>query len=280
MKPGLHEGLSNEAYHADDALSSSGLKALWSSPAWFRYSRENPSTSRVLEFGSIAHAIVLGDETVELVEIEADSWRTKAAKEAADEARARGALPMLTKEREQVEAMVEALRADSDASSVLGQPGRIEVSCFCPDPVTGIMLRCRFDKLPDAPDDGVLVVPIDYKTTVDVTRFGHSVETFGYHQSAALYEDILVGLDYCESVRFVFVAQEKTPPYFPGVFDLAPEFVELGRDMNRACIDLYAACKESNHWPGPLTGLNTIHPRGFYADAVAQRITEIREYIA
>ena len=251
---------------------------LLKSPAKFRYRLDHPEHKDVFDVGSAAHKLVLG-VGAPIVVVDADSWRTKAAKAEADEARKRGELPVLPKELEQIKGMAAALADDPDASEVLGQAGRVEVSCFWPDPVTGLMLRCRFDKLPDPPEDGVLVVPVDYKTTASLDGCAYSVEDFGYHQSAALYEDILVGLGYCEAVRFVFVAQEKSPPYFPGVFALSPEYVQLGRDMNRAAIDLWVWCNETGEWPGPFAGLNTLHPRRPYASRVSARITEIKELI-
>src|SRR5512135_3837265 len=100
-EPGIYD-LPADVYHADPvptgSLSSSGARLLLppSTPAHFRWAREHPRPSTpAMDFGRAAHRIVLGVGE-DLVEVQADSWRTKAAQQAADEARAAGKTPLLT----------------------------------------------------------------------------------------------------------------------------------------------------------------------------------------
>jgi hypothetical protein len=49
---------------------------------------------------------------------------------------------------------------------------------------------------------------------------------------------------------FVFIVQQKDPPFLVSVCQLEPEDIELGRNQNRRAVEIYAACKESGVWPG------------------------------
>src|SRR5438270_12221695 len=98
--PGVYD-LPEYVYHADPvpggSLSQSGAKKLLATcPARFRYERDHPpAPTDAMELGTAAHKLVLGIGP-DLVEVEAKDWRTKAAQEAAEVARARGAVPVLS----------------------------------------------------------------------------------------------------------------------------------------------------------------------------------------
>ena len=114
-EPGVYT-MDEADYHADPvpggSLSCSGAKKLLASPARFAYDREHPpAPTRAMEMGSAVHAheLVLGTGA-QIVVIDADNYRTKAAQEAAAAAREAGAVPLLTAEHDQVQAMAAALR--------------------------------------------------------------------------------------------------------------------------------------------------------------------------
>lgn len=162
---GLHEDLSNEAYHADKtSLSSSGARKLLppSCPAKFRYEQDNPQPpSKTFDYGNAAHKKVLGNGP-ELVIIEHDTWNTKDAKAAVAEARARGAIPLKQHEMDMVDAMADAIRKHPLAAALLDPAyGAPEQSGFWIDGPTGIRRRVRFDWLPSI-QGGRLIIP-DYK---------------------------------------------------------------------------------------------------------------------
>src|SRR3954471_5458063 len=103
-EPGVYPDIPELAYHADcvseGSLSCSGAKKLLppSCPALFKWERENPPPpKRQFDFGHAAHKLVLGVGP-ELVGVDAPDWRTNAAKAQRDEARARGAVPLLVHE--------------------------------------------------------------------------------------------------------------------------------------------------------------------------------------
>jgi len=123
-KPGIYD-ISADAYHADPviepSLSSSIAHVLLSSSpshAWQEHPRLNPAFEAEdepkFDLGTAAHGLILqGDSGVTV--IEADDWRTKAAREARDAARAAGKTPLLAKHWDDVEQMADAVERQLDA---------------------------------------------------------------------------------------------------------------------------------------------------------------------
>ncbi|WP_253649237.1 PD-(D/E)XK nuclease-like domain-containing protein [Williamsia deligens] len=172
-----------------------------------------------------------------------DDWRTKAAREARDEARAAGKVPILHA------AFLDAQRVAGavfthDLAPVLFEEGVAEQSIYAHDPETGVRLRCR----PDWLRPGVMV---DVKTTSDAGAFDRSIEKYSYFQQAAFYIDVaaLAGITVD---RFFFLAVETSAPYLIDLSLMAADssYIAIGRHLNRAAIDLYARCRKARTWPG------------------------------
>ncbi|NKU63862.1 recE [Rhodococcus hoagii] len=247
---GVYDEIPDHVYHSDKgSLSSSGARTLLNkTPAKFRHDQDNPRESTdYFDLGHAAHALVLG-YGAPIAEIEAKDWRTKKAQEARDEARAEGKTPLLTADVQRVHAMAAKLR-EHPLADVLFSEGVPERSMYWRDPETDVWLRSRPDWLPDRP--GRLLVT-DYKTasTADPRKFEKSALDYGYHQQHAWYVDGITALGVDEDPAFLFVVQEKEPPYLVSVCQLDEDAVELGRRRNREAIDLYAQCLETNTWPG------------------------------
>jgi hypothetical protein len=236
------------------SLSCSGAKRLLppNCPALFDYERRNGGRPNkdAFDFGHAAHEFVLGIGAG-IIPVDAPDWRTKAAREAKAAAYAAGLVPLLLDDMEVVKAMAEAIRAHPIAAALLNpENGKPEQALFRQDEKEGVWLRSMLDWLPDA-GDGRMIVP-DYKTTTSAApeRFRKSFADFGYHQQAAFYTDMVLALDLAEEAAFVFIAQEKSPPYLVSVFEPDAVALRIGRELNREAIDLYAACQSSGVWPG------------------------------
>jgi hypothetical protein len=251
-EPGLYD-MTNEQYHADPvpggSLSSSGAKKLIAkTPAHFKFDQDHQTHKDVFDFGTAAHSLVLeGDETG-IVEVEANDWRTKAAQEAKTKAHAEGKTPLLSKDYQQVKDMAEAIKRHPEAVLLLSD-GVAEKSGFWQHD-TGVWLRVRFDWLPNARGNGVILV--DYKTAVsaDPRKFAKSAADFGYHQQDAFYRDGAKALGISEDPGFLFVVQEKTAPYLVNIIELNEEAVNMGRALNEKAIRTYQDCKAADNWPG------------------------------
>lgn len=254
--PGVYS-IPVEAYHADPvkggSLSHSGARKLLapSCPAKFKYERDHGrKPKREYELGHAAHKLVLGVGE-ELIVIKSDNYKTKAAQQAQAEARAEGKVPVLEHEYEIVKAMAAALRADKLAAALLepgtGQP---EQSLFWRDPETGVTRRARLDWLrTNAP--GRLWV-VDYKTCTDASNdaLERAANDFGYFQQSGWYLDGVNALALGDSPRFVFVFQEKTPPYLVHVVEPTALALEAGHFYNRKALHTYAECVRTDTWPG------------------------------
>lgn len=244
-EPGIYDGISDLTYHADrNSLSSSGARALLEpgGPAKFRYGVVE--YKKDWDFGHVAHALVLGEgSAIEVLDYK--DWRTKDAKADAAAARAAGKVPILTAMYEVAKTMAEAALTHP-LGEILFASGVAEQSWYWNDPVTGVRLRCR----PDWNTGGDHPLFVDYKTTksADPAQFIKSAKDYGYHCQEPFYLDgaTELGVD----AQFYFFCQEKTAPYLPSVVQLPAEAVAEGRRLNRAAIDLYARCVETDTWPG------------------------------
>lgn len=197
FEAGVYDDMPEDAYHADPvpngSLSSTGARKLLppGCPAKYRYERDDPPERKaVFDFGAAAHSLVLG-RGKPLAWLEAEDWRTKAAKEWRDAVRAEGHLPLLRDEYNQVQAMADAIREHPLAGPLL-DAGVSEQSYFWLDQEYETWRRARLDS--SRQGSGRLIVT-DYKTTscAEPTAFARSCANYGYHQQGAWYLDAVIG---------------------------------------------------------------------------------------
>lgn len=254
--PGVYDNLPEDIYHAHStSLSCSGAKLLRppSVPAKFRYAQDHdPRPKKAWDLGKVAHRLVLGAGTT-IVVVDAADWRTNAAKEKRDEARADGKTPILAAEYKIVEEMAAAIRTHELAVALLdGEHGIPERSLFWEDAQTGVTLRARPDWLSLAPTaSGRLIVP-DYKTAKSAARpaFEKAAFDYGYFCQADWYPTGIKALGLADDVVLVFIVQETEPPYLVNLVEPSSLSLMWAAEQNRAAIDLYATCVADNHWPG------------------------------
>ncbi len=246
------DGLPNEQYQDHPALSCSGAKLLLppSCPAKFRWAQDNPpEPCNVFDIGTAAHALVLGCGNP-LYAVDADDWRSKYARDERDQARADGYTPLLRKDAVRVHAMAGALVCHPLATALLSN-GKPEQSIFWADEQTGVELRARLDWLPDAREGKRMIVP-DYKTadSAHEDAFARSAATYRYDLQIAFYTAAIraAGLD--EDPAFVFIVQEKEPPYLVNVCELDATAEGIGNRLMRQAIDIYQDCNTKDSWPG------------------------------
>ncbi|QCB97144.1 hypothetical protein E5206_09535 [Arthrobacter sp. PAMC25564] len=239
---GIFDLLSNKDYHADPALGSTSLKTLATrTPAHWKWERDNPVHKDAYDIGTLAHSLILeGDtslhEVIDVPDKLGNKWKIPA-----NEAKAKGLIPITPKEWAGIEAMRDAVMAHPLARAAF-TGHRAEQSVFWEE--DGLMLKCR----PDAWQPGVLV---DLKTTInaDPNEFGKTAHNFGYHQSAAHYIDGVKAAT-GEELPFHFVLVEKTAPYLVSVVELDWEAIDIGRGLNDRAKRIYRECVESGTWPG------------------------------
>lgn len=268
--PGIYE-IPDAEYHADPvpggSLSFSSSKRLLPpfSPAQFDYERKHPpEPTHAFDMGHAAHKLVLGIGP-QIVAVDAENWRTNAAKAKAAEAREAGAVPLLTDDYKTVIAMAEAIKAHPVAGALFrGENGIAEVSLFWKDIPSGVIRRSRLDWLPNRGPGRTIIT--DYKTAISAhpEKFAKAAMDYGYHQQHAWYQDGITALNLADDPAFVFVVQEKNPPYLISVIELDVVAVKIGRVLNRRAIDLYAHCTKAGRWPGYSEDVELVSLPGWY----------------
>ncbi|WP_280410721.1 PD-(D/E)XK nuclease-like domain-containing protein [Nocardia asiatica] len=253
---GLYRGVDDRVYHADPALSSSGARTIaMRSPRDFWEDRHNGRPpNRDLDFGHAAHRYLLGTGS-ELEIVEADSWRSDAAKAARDAAYAAGRVPLLPEEDEQAQQMAAVVLQHPLAGPLFAE-GEAELSGWWPDPETGVMLRFRADWMRRI--KGRLVI-VDYKTSkyTGLSGFNKSLGEFGYFMQQPFYIEGARVLDLDPDPDFIFVSQCKTPPYRVTVARLEREDIALGQALNRYAIRRFADCLAADDWPDDSDQIHT-----------------------
>jgi hypothetical protein len=249
----------SDAYHADPAevpsLSASIASIICSrSPAHARaaHPRLNPEHAEIQEerfdIGKAAHAILLeGQVAVEV--IEAPDWRTNAAKDARDQARANGKIPLLAKVMFEVDAMVAAAAvqlAEHGARPTLFTSGKAEQTLVWDEP-GGVVCRARLDWLRDD-----LAAIDDLKTTsrsANPEAYSKALFGVGGDIQAAMY---IRGVQELEgrTPDFRWCVIETSPPYALSVIAPGPDVLTIGRKKVEYAIDVWRRCMASGEWPG------------------------------
>lgn len=268
---GVFDDIDEADYHADhDSLSSSGARQLnRMTPYRWNWSRLQPRTDIPDHFliGTAVHTLVLGTGA-EIVEVNYDSFRGKAAGLAKRKAIAAGKTPILAKAIYDVEGMAAALMRHPIAGDLL-RGARTEVSAFAIDHVTGEMRRARADLITKRPGG---LICADVKTTESVAddKLSKSIWEYGYHEQAPWYDDTFAdaGLPFA---AFAFLFVEKSEPYEVRVIELPERATDLGRAANRRALDTWARCRKSGIWPSHTPVIHQIDlPRWAHAQEAYQ----------
>jgi hypothetical protein len=221
--------------------------------AWRSHPRspffEPISVGAAADRGSGAHALLFGGKPI--ARIEADDYRTTAAREARDKARASGQIPLLAKEADAIQAMVEPARVRF--SDLHDGPFLSEQSAVWrtgDDPAAG-WRRARIDTLSSS-----RLLIVDYKTTegaVDAFSCERRIADMGLQIQAAAYVEAVETLhpDLRGRVRFIFQWQEQKPPFaLSPPIEMTEAFMSLGRAQWAAACSLWDQALKHNAFPG------------------------------
>jgi len=253
MRTEIVLNLPDASYRAAEGLSCSELKCLAGGvPGACKAHREQAiEPTEAMIFGRLVHLAILepdlfGNGISHHERPEGMSFASKEGKAWRD---AHSDLPILGGDRysaASITGMRDSLMAMPEAAAVLNWKGDTEVSMFAGHPGTGLQLKGRCDKLSE--DDAGRPTLIDLKTTDDVGQFERTCAGLNYGIQDAYYSRLLEanGMD---TPTFLVIAVSTKPPYSVrlGVLD------DATRQRSRARVDelleLYALCKEKDHWP-------------------------------
>ncbi len=246
MKPEIIYGMPAEVYHARPEISNSGLKEFARTPAHYKYWRDNPKPpTEAMKFGTAYHMAVLEPERFAVTACVIDGNRNSTAvNEAITEAEDAGKLVLRPQEYEQIMAMRDGLFRSARACQLLN--GACEVSIFWTDADTGVRCRARLDCAQKA---GIIV---DLKSTLDAGahQFIKSITNYEYYVQAAFYSDGYAAAFGEQSKGFVFIPQEKEPPYLSAMYTLDADELVFGRKIYKERLKRYAECLSKDEWPG------------------------------
>lgn len=253
-EPGVYT-MGAEVYHADPcptpSLSSSGArKLLKQCPARYWYDRQNPpEPSDAFVLGSAAHEWLLEGETWPMRHVvlpEDHDNRTKDGRARVESIKGAGKRPVTADQWAAIREMKATLDAHPFAGAAF-RNGRPELSLFWRDERFGIWCRARPDWLPNA---GTIVA--DYKTCESAApdAIQKSIAAYAYHCQAAWYCDGIRQLGLIANPSFLFVFQEKTPPYLVTCTELDSAALEWGRRINAKAKARFSECIATNRWPG------------------------------
>lgn len=241
--------LTNRDYHAAPALSKSALDNIDVSPKYYQYKLKNPDDMKPnLIIGSARHNKLMNDEPFDSLFY---ITKTQPQKPERDEL---GREPLSQKNLELVEEMQKAWSEDALASRLIGEDCLCETSFFWTDQETGILCKSKIDLW--WPLKGLAG---DFKTTTDCgDNFMFSIEEYRYDVQAAFalegircaFEQWGVNIGGHHPTKFVFMAQEKEPPYDIGFHELGPLSLVSGEIGFRENLNTYAECIRTGVWNG------------------------------
>jgi hypothetical protein len=272
MESGIFN-LTAAQYHADPApspsLSSSIANILLDqSPvhAMLAHPRLNASYAREedsrFDLGSAAHMMLLERNEEKIVRVQADSWRTNAAKAARAQAWMNFQYPVLEHKYADIVEMVKVARAymlTTELGDIL-ETGAAEQSLLWEDSASGgnptpFWCRARPDMM--TPD-----VTLDYKSTASASPefIARQIGRMGYDLQAEFYvrgRKATVG----HEVPFVLLFQEITRPYACSLVSLSNAYREVGKLKVARAMTVWDKCLSTGVWPGYTPKILYVEPK-------------------
>ncbi len=274
-------------YHSDTGhsgriyLSNSIAKILLNqSPlhAWMAHPRLNPNwqadDDSKFSIGTAAHALLLEGTNARIAVIDADDWRTKAAKEARDEAFKNRLTPILRKHNNAVIRMVEAAKSYIRQTEIAGilERGKPEITMRWQEGELWFKSRPDFFT-----DDGLIM--LDYKTTEDASpdAFSRQISRMGYDFQAEFYKRGAAANGY-ENVTFLILAQETEYPHACSLHAIHESLQEYARMRVERAIAIWRDCLTRNHWPAYPTQICTAMATNWQLAEMERMINETGDW--
>ncbi len=251
IEEGIYKELSNDDYHKDKAIGSSGIKAFKEIPAlyeWEYLKGNKKERTPAMELGSAMHSFLLEPglyhkeyKVSTLTNRRGNAWQDFVAECEAEQKK-----PILQKDFEALENMRTSLFKNTLCAKVLNAPGEYECSFFHKDEATGLRTKSRPDKL----SQGIL---IDLKTTevslgasaYSRTAYNLSRQLQAYHHKNVVEK---VTGETIDAVWHIVVSLKK--PHLSRIFNVPMDWLEMGKNQVEMLLGEIAKCEENKHYPG------------------------------
>lgn len=263
--------MTEKEYDQTEGIRRSDLWKMKESPEKFMWHMTHPEEpTPALIFGTAAHKMLLEPKTFsdEFAVSGTYDRRTKEGKEAykAFLETAGDKTVIGSDDYQTVCDMAKAVKAHPIAKKLIR--GKHETALFWNDPDTGETCKVRLDILKGGKRKPMVV---DYKTAANASTavFNQKLFKYGYHMQAFMYtEAVRQAYRLTERPPFLFIVQEKTPPYSVNVIRASEDVIAAGEDEFRMLIGTYHQCKETGYWfgySGPFDEVNETWLPGWYS---------------
>lgn len=261
--PGLY-AIDDDDYHADALCETPSLSStiarllLDASPrhAWDAHPRLNPGTEEekasTLDVGSAMHAMLLGHGR-DIAVLDFPNWTTKASKEARENARESGLIPLLQKDFKAADRLVSIAHAEVARYPELA--GLFDAGAVFEHAAVwregDLWCRAKFDIVRVFPD---FIAIVDFKSTdrsAAPATIGRQVFNMGYDVQLAFYRRGLrrvLGPD-CPPIRCFVMTQERAGPGAMSVVEPDEAVLTLADKKVMASLKLWRTCMERGEWP-------------------------------
>ncbi|EAB8941125.1 exodeoxyribonuclease VIII [Salmonella enterica subsp. enterica serovar Bonariensis] len=255
IQPGIYYDIPNEAYHAGPGVSKSQLDNIADTPAIYLWRKNAPvdtEKTKTLDTGTAFHCRVLEPEEFSKRFIIAPEFnrRTSAGKEEEktflEECARTGRTVLTAEEGRKIELMYQSVMALPLGQWLVESAGYAESSVYWEDPETGILCRCRPDKI--IPEFHWIM---DVKTTADIQRFRTAYYDYRYHVQDAFYSDGYRA-QFGEIPIFVFLVASTTAEcgsYPVEIFMMGEDAKLAGQREYRRNLQTLAECLNNDEWP-------------------------------
>ncbi|EAA6838835.1 exodeoxyribonuclease VIII [Salmonella enterica] len=255
IQPGIYYDIPNEAYHAGPGVSKSQLDDIADTPAIYLWRKNAPvdtEKTKSLDTGTAFHCRVLEPEEFSKRFIIAPEFnrRTSAGKEEEktflEECVRTGRTVLTAEEGRKIELMYQSVMALPLGQWLVESAGYAESSVYWEDPETGILCRCRPDKI--IPEFHWIM---DVKTTADIQRFRTAYYDYRYHVQDAFYSDGYRA-QFGEIPTFVFLVASTTAEcgrYPVEIFMMGEDAKLAGQREYRRNLQTLAECLNNDEWP-------------------------------
>lgn len=255
IQPGIYYDIPNEAYHAGPGVSKSQLDDIADTPAIYLWRKNAPvdtEKTKTLDTGTAFHCRILEPEEFSKRFIIAPEFnrRTSAGKEEEktflEECARTGRTVLTAEEGRKIELMYQSVMALPLGQWLVESAGYAESSVYWEDPETGILCRCRPDKI--IPEFHWIM---DVKTTADIQRFRTAYYDYRYHVQDAFYSDGYRA-QFGEIPIFVFLVTSTTAEcgsYPVEIFMMGEDAKLAGQREYRRNLQTLAECLNNDEWP-------------------------------
>jgi exodeoxyribonuclease VIII len=255
----IRPGIPMEDYLALDAIGHSDLEALSLSPAdaylGMTEEEDSSSYSDARDFGTAIHLALLEPALYpKRVGFLPPTFngRTKDGQALKKQMESTYEVVLKAEREDNIRTILQNVKNCPPFANILSLPGEAEMTATVQDPETGVMCKCRPDRL--LPGERIL---FDLKTTRAKTKRQFAKQSFdlGYDRKMAYYLRLLrwlreKGKTHAEYDYAVIGAVQNSGAFNVGIFVLTPEDLETAWQSLRPLLNRAATCVETGYWPG------------------------------